>query len=91
MAKKRVDSVLSVLGSSASPLTTHNVAQAAGLEPRETYAVLYQLLQDRRVQRGGAGRRAKAGEKQVRWRLNPHHDLPQSQVTSPIESEGAAG
>jgi len=70
MAKRRTDGVLEALRASGAPLTTHDVARAAGLEPRVTYAVLYQLLQDRHVQRGGAGRRAKAGEKQVRWRLS---------------------
>ena len=71
MATRRTEAVLSVLRASASPLTTHDVAREARLEPREAYATLYQLLHSRQVQRGGSGRRAKAGEKQVRWRLTP--------------------
>lgn len=71
MARRRTEGVLSALRASASPLTTQDVAREAGLEPRAAYAILYQLLQTEQVQRGGSGRRAKAGEKQVRWRLHP--------------------
>jgi DNA-binding IclR family transcriptional regulator len=85
LARRRTDQVLDALSASAAPMTTHDVARAARLEPRETYAVLYQLLQDRQVQRGGGGRRAKPGEKQVRWRLAPEPPVREA------EPAGVAG